>query len=154
MPVQLSDIINDIAARYAGQVIEVPHRFDRVLRVEPEVLTAVMESLQAEFGFNYLADMVAVDEGEVFSVYYRVHTLPENNQLVVICSVPRENSELPSVVGVWPGADWQEREIYDLMGITFTGHPNLKRILLPEDFEGHPLRKEEKQGRAAGGDQS
>ena len=63
-------------------------------------------------------------------------------KIVIKTRVPRDEAELPSVFTVYPTSDWQEREIFDLMGIRFSGHPNLVRVLLPDEFEGHPLRKD------------
>ncbi|HJX12252.1 MAG TPA: NADH-quinone oxidoreductase subunit C [Dehalococcoidales bacterium] len=93
--------------------------------------------------FDYLNYVTAVDYFSYFEVVYQVTSL-EHNQTVIFktrCH-DRENPTVPSVTGLWQGADFQEREIYDLMGITFEGHPNLKRILLWDGFPGHPLRKD------------
>lgn len=138
--------IDDILRPFAGRFTEEFSRFDRVIKVDcenlPQLLTAFKEG-----GFNYLADVTAVDQGEHFTVFYRVHTLPGNQQALVTVDIDRDQAILPSVVGVWGAADWQERELYDLMGIHFEGHPNLTRILLPDEFEGHPLRRDYKRGR-------
>ena len=93
--------------------------------------------------FNYLASITAVDYDDYFEVVYHLTSLRHNHSLVMKTRCyDRDNPRLPSVVGLWRGADFQEREIYDLMGIRFEGHPNLKRIVLWEGFEGHPLRKD------------
>ncbi len=83
---------------------------------------------------------------------YHLWSTPARVSLVLKCKLPRWKSdvpgelpELPSVTGVWRGADWHEREVYDLSGVWFTGHPDLRRILCPEDWEGHPLRKDYEQ---------
>ncbi len=97
----------------------------------------------AEFQFNYLTVVTAVDYRSYFEVVYGLTSLVHNHSLVLKVRVSeRDNPVLPSVVGLWRGADLQEREIYDLMGITFEGHPNLKRIFLWEGFPGYPLRKD------------
>ncbi|MBO8159486.1 MAG: NADH-quinone oxidoreductase subunit C [Thermosyntropha sp.] len=103
-----------------------------------------MEFLKKEFGFNYLANLCGVDYGEKFTMVYHVCRIPENLKVCVKADIPRDNPEIDSLTCLWPAADFQEREVYDLMGIVFKGHPDLKRILLPEDFEGHPLRKDYK----------
>lgn len=79
---------------------------------------------------------------DAFELIYAVKSLSHNRNLVISLEIPRSQPEVPSVVSIWAGADWQEREIYDLMGITFIGHPNLKRILTPPTQQGHPLRKD------------
>jgi NADH-quinone oxidoreductase subunit C len=93
--------------------------------------------------FDYLASVTAVDYPDYFEVIYQLTSLPHNHSLVVKVRLnDRVNPVIASVVGLWRGADLQEREIYDLMGIRFEGHPNLERIVLWEGFAGYPLRKE------------
>ncbi len=93
--------------------------------------------------FNFLNFITAVDYYDHLEVVYLLSSLKHNHSLVVKTRCyDRENPSLPSAVGLWQGADFQEREIYDLFGIRFEGHPNLKRIFLWEGFEGHPLRKD------------
>ena len=93
--------------------------------------------------FSFLNAVTAVDYVEYFEMIYHLLSLRRNSSLVVKSRVPgRENLEVPSVYEVWKGADLQEREVWDLMGIRFDGHPNMKRILLWEGFPGHPLRKD------------
>jgi NADH-quinone oxidoreductase subunit C len=93
--------------------------------------------------FDYLADLTGTDFYDYFEVVYHLLSLKNNLSLTVKTRVnERGNPSLDSVTGLWRGADYQEREIYDLMGIAFQGHPNLKRIFLWEGFVGYPLRKE------------
>ena len=94
--------------------------------------------------FSFLNSITAIDNIEHFEVLYHLTSLKNNTKTTmrVICPDGRKNPSLPSVVSVWQSADLQEREIWDLMGIKFIGHPNLKRILLWEGFDGHPLRKD------------
>jgi len=93
--------------------------------------------------FDYLTGITAVDYYDYFEVVYHLTSLKHNHSLVVKTRCyEREKPSLPSVVSLWRGADLQEREIYDLMGISFDGHPNLKRIFLWQGFQGHPLRKD------------
>jgi len=93
--------------------------------------------------FDYLTSITAVDYYDFFEVVYHLTSLKHNHSLVVKTRCyEREKPSLPSVVSLWRGADLQEREIYDLMGISFDGHPNLKRIFLWQGFHGHPLRKD------------
>jgi NADH-quinone oxidoreductase subunit C len=92
---------------------------------------------------DYLNYITAVDYFSYFEVVYQLTSTVHNHTIVLKTRCyDREKPSVPSVVSLWQGADFQEREIYDLMGIGFTGHPNLKRILLWEGFRGHPLRKD------------
>ncbi|MFC1987692.1 NADH-quinone oxidoreductase subunit C [Chloroflexota bacterium] len=93
--------------------------------------------------FNYLIAITAVDYYDYFELIYQLASLEHNHSLVLKTRCyDRENPEVASVVSLYQGADFQEREIYDLIGVKFDGHPNLKRIVLWEGFEGHPLRKD------------
>ncbi|GBD10812.1 NADH-quinone oxidoreductase chain 5 [bacterium HR23] len=115
------------------------------LWVRPERIREVCRFLQSAPGleFNYLVSITGVDYIEYFEVVYHLVSLRYNHSLVLKTRVyGREEPTLPSVVPVWQGADYQEREVYDLMGVRFEGHPNLKRILTWEGFPGHPLRKD------------
>jgi len=117
------------------------------LLVKSEHLLAIATFLKTTpgFDFDYLTSVTAVDYRDYFELVYHLISIEHNHSLVLkVRCHDRENPTVPSVVGVWRGADFQEREIYDLMGIKFEGHPNLKRIVLWEGFQGHPLRKEYK----------
>ena len=95
--------------------------------------------------YDHLADITAVDYGggRPLEVVYQLWSIPHRAALRVKCELPLDALEIESVTGIWVGADWLEREVYDLFGITFTGHPDLRRILMPENYaEGHPLRKD------------
>ena len=95
------------------------------------------------FEFDYLAHITAVDYWEYFELIYQLISIKHNHGLMLKTRCyDRDNPSLPSVVSLWRGADYQEREIYDLMGIIFRGHPNLKHIVLWPGFQGHPLRKD------------
>ncbi len=100
--------------------------------------------------FDYLACITAVDNGPekgTLEVLYHLNSIPYGHRLVLKTLLPRNAPGeplpvVPTVSHIWRTADWHEREAFDLMGITFSGHPDLRRILLPEDWEGHPLRKD------------
>ena len=96
-----------------------------------------------DLGFDYLTTITAVDYYQYFEVIYLFVSMEHNHSLVLKARCHgRDNLTLPSLVGLWRSADHQEREIYDLMGITFEGHPNMKRIVMWPDFPGHPQRKD------------
>jgi NADH:ubiquinone oxidoreductase subunit C len=97
-------------------------------------------------GFDHLSDLTAYDESSVagrFHVVYELTSMSRKQRARVVAVVQSLDApELPSVCALWPGANWLEREVYDMYGIRFVGHPGLRRILLPSNFEGHPLRKD------------
>lgn len=100
-----------------------------------------------ELQFNYLSSLHGVDYQDHMEVVYSLLSLTDKKgqRVTVRVKTDRENAEVPSVTDIWKGADWNERETYDLLGIQFSGHPNLARILLPDDWVGYPLRKDYEQ---------
>ncbi len=125
-------------------------RGDQIVTVRPDRLLDVARFLRddPQMRFNYLVDVTSYDrlnlgESPRFVTVYQLHSMPYNRRLRLQVPLPGEEEPVaPSVVDLWPGANWMEREIYDLMGIRFRGHPDLRRILLPYNWEGHPLRKD------------
>ena len=108
---------------------------------------AVLRVLRDEMGFDLLADLTAVDWAEGvsprFTVVYHLFSTTTHAYLRVAANCPSDaEPAVPSVVGLWPGANWHERECFDMFGIKFTGHPDLRRILMWDDYPYHPLRKE------------
>lgn len=115
------------------------------LMIDPSQLLTVAASIRDELGYDYLSSATAVDylgQGDHLEMVYHAYRSSGGPALVFKAQVPRDDAALPSLVSVWPGVDFQEREAWDLMGIRFEGHPNLKRILMWEGFNGHPLRKD------------
>ena len=112
--------------------------------IPADKLLEFMQALKDEYDLDYLTNETAVDypEENKFQLVYNINSLEKGYSLMVKTDVDRDNPEVLSVFPIWGGANWQEREIYDLLGIVFTGHPNLKRILLDDEFEGYPLRKD------------
>lgn len=100
-----------------------------------------------ELQFDFLADLTAVDylnmdRSPRFDVVYHLLSLKHGHRLRLKVAVPEDHPHIASVVGIWPAADWYERETYDMFGIVFDGHPDLTRIMMPDDWQGHPLRKD------------
>ena len=100
-----------------------------------------------ELSFDFLVDVTAVDrlrldESIRFAVVYQFYSYKHNRRFSVSVPVPEADPRIQSVVSVWPGANWLEREVYDMYGIVFEGHPDLRRILMPDDFGSYPLRKD------------
>jgi len=113
--------------------------------VPRELLRATAEYCRANLQFNFLSDATSVDRFPAeprFEVNYHLVSIPNKCKIRLRTRLRGSDPVVDSVVPVWPGADWLEREIYDLMGIRFNGHPDLRRILLPDDWEGHPLRRD------------
>lgn len=105
-------------------------RVCRFLMGDPELL------------FNYCSSVGGVDDTRTFWVVYHLYSIPKSHSITLKVDAGRDDPWVPSVSELWPGANWHEREAYDLYGIRFEGHPDLRRILLPEDWPGHPLRKD------------
>lgn len=115
------------------------------LRVERDGIVDVSRSLRDDYGFVLLIDIYSVhypEEALPYVTLYQFCSLKEKVRIFCKVSVEGADEGPPSITGVYPGADWLESEVYDLMGIKFQGHPDLKRILTPEDFKGFPLRKD------------
>ena len=113
--------------------------------IEPDSLLSVTRFLKDDpaLDFSFLTAISAVDFIEYFEIVYHLLSMRRNHSAVLkMRCYGRQEPTVDSVIGIWRGADLQEREIWDLMGIRFEGHPNMKRILLWEDFPGHPLRKD------------
>jgi len=135
--------------KFAQAVVEtVEFRDEQTIVLKSEHLVAVCKYLQKNLQYNFLSSVTAVDWPERiprFDVVY--HLLSIRHQCVLRLKVRvgqrgEEHPPVPTVSGVWPGANWHEREVYDLFGITFAGHPDLRRILMPNDWTTHPLRKD------------
>ncbi len=114
---------------------------DGVLSVEPERLREAAANLK-DLGFDRLGMVTAVDRPTHFELVYRLYSRSMSAALFLKCNVGRGESEAPTLSDLWPAALWQERETYDMFGVVFAGHPDLRRILLPDEWEGFPLRKD------------
>ncbi len=137
--------VEKLRAKFPEAVLDASEfRGQTMVRVRKEDLVSVMQFLRddPELQYNMLASLCGVDwlgQEERFEVIYHLLSMPNRDRL---CIKVRTNATVPSVTGVWPGANWQEREVYDMFGVVFEGHPDLRRILMPADWEGHPLRKD------------
>lgn len=114
------------------------------VRVGADALLELLAFLQADAAcdFDRLGNLTAVDYPDRFELVYHLHSSQKRHTIAVKADLPKDAPAAPSVTALWPSANFQEREVYDLLGVRFTGHPNLTRILLPDDFAGHPLRKD------------
>ena len=142
------DALNRLSARFGDALQRDTRPGYEGLIAGPEQLVAVATALRDELGYDYLASATAVDylgKGDHLEMVYHLCRIAGGPPLALKAQTPREVATLPSLIGVWPGADFQEREAWDLMGIRFEGHPDLRRILMWEGFAGHPLRKDWKE---------
>lgn len=143
----MSELIENIKNRFGGKIISTQEEFrPRSVKVAAADLLEIMTALKNEepFQFNQILDIAGVDflnQKPRFLIAYILLSTAKNHRLIVETDID-ELESVPSLTGVWCGADWFERELYDMSGVKVNGHPNLKRILMSEDFEGHPLRKD------------
>jgi len=141
------ELANKLIARF-GELFSQPAEFRGEVTLvcnQPERIQEVCEFAKKELGFDYLVDISSVDnygEDPRFTIVYELYGYGHRCHLRLKTSVGEENSELPTVTTVWRTADWHEREIYDMMGVRFRGHPDLRRILMWEGYPYFPLRKD------------
>jgi len=139
-----------IDEKFPGQLIEVVEQLgETTLVVRRERIVDILRFLRddPQTHFDFLVDVCGVDYLEMgwherFAVVYHLCSLRDRRRLRVRVPVPEGDPSIDSIVELWPAANWAEREVFDLFGIRFKGHPDLRRILNPDDFEGHPLRKD------------
>ncbi len=144
MDEHLQSAVNAIHERLNAQIVE--FRGQITLLLGPENIVDACKTLRDEFNFDMLVEETAVDywpqEEPRFNVSYQVRSLPRD--LIIGLRVPLNGNfpSLPSITGVYCNANWFERELFDMFGIQIENHPDLRRILMPEDWQGHPLRKD------------
>ena len=144
--VDTTAILAALAARFPGDVVRLETVGAPAIRVGASDIVAVATFLKTEptLAFDCLSNESGVDypKRDEIEVVYQLFSYTHRHALVLKVGVPRDNARLATVATVWRAAIWQEREIFDLLGVDFVGHPDLRRILLPEDCVGHPLRKD------------
>lgn len=145
----LSRVLSDLQRDHASSISEVIEAFDELTVVVPrESIVEVCSYLKAsaEGRFDFLADLCGFDRGVEeeprFEVNYHLFSTTKYHRLRLKVVLNEEDVHVPTVTGVWRTANWHERETYDLFGVIFHGHPDLRRILLPEDWQGYALRKD------------
>ncbi|MDQ0339426.1 NADH-quinone oxidoreductase subunit C [Caldalkalibacillus uzonensis] len=127
--------INELAKEVPTLVIKKEHWFE----------VAQFMKHNEQLSFDYLSHLAGIDHETHMEVYYHFYSYKENQPVAVRVKTDRDEARVPSITPIWAGANWPEREAYDLLGIHFDGHPNLKRILLTDDWVGYPLRKDYEQ---------
>ena len=146
----MPELHTKLQSRFSDGVVEIhAHRGDETAVVKHESLLEIALFLKTDpaFQMNVLMDEAGVDGLGMnwkprFEVVYHFYSMPLNHRLRIKVRVEEKDPVVPSLVKLWPAADWFEREVWDMFGIRFEGHPNLKRILMYEEFVGHPLRKD------------
>jgi NADH-quinone oxidoreductase subunit C len=148
-----SQVLQRLRDRFGGVVLETyEHRGDATLVVERTALVDVLRYCRDEqpLAFDVLMDLTAVDnlkypgreDGPRFEVVYHLYSLAHNHRVRVKTRVDEDDAQVPTAVDLWPIANWFEREVWDMFGVRFAGHPDPRRLLMYEEFVGHPLRKD------------
>ncbi|HXX64690.1 MAG TPA: NADH-quinone oxidoreductase subunit C [Bacteroidota bacterium] len=141
-------IVERLTAKFSESIRgSAEFRGDLTVTVKKEDIARVGAFLksEAEFAFDMIIDVLGVDmyrPQDRFEVVYILYSLAHKSYLRLKVLVDEQDLTVPTVTGVWPGANWTERETYDMFGIVFTGHPDLRRFYMPEEFEYYPLRKD------------
>jgi NADH-quinone oxidoreductase subunit C len=140
------EVVDALKEKFGDAVLEVSlYAGEHTVRVATERIVEICRFLHDEHAFEYLADLGGLDrfeDEERFEVVYNLVSLANRKRIRLKVRVEEENPLVPTITDVYRAANWQEREAYDMFGIRFDGHPDLRRMLMPEDFEYHPLRKE------------
>lgn len=146
---QVSNVVVEALRSWSANAIEevIEFRGETTIVMARKVLRAAAARCREDnaLQFNLLTDATCIDRFPMeprFEMNYHLVSIPNRRKVRLRVRLSGDDPVIDSLVPVWPGANWLEREIFDLFGIQFTGHPDLRRILLPEDWEGHPLRKD------------
>jgi NADH-quinone oxidoreductase subunit C len=138
-------IAHDLRDAHPEAILDTEYGHERaVLVVEPAAVPAVIEALMGR-GYTFIPSVHGVDyypDEPRLGVLYEMLDMHEVDRITVKTRVSTEDPRVPTIVHLFPGADWPEREVFDMFGVVFEGHPDLRRILMPEDFEGHPQRRD------------
>ena len=141
---ELQPIVDDLQKRFTAEVQE--FRGEIVLFLLPEYIPAICQVLRDEFDFDLLTEETAVDywpeQEPRFHVIYRLRSLKRNQIIGLRVPLNGNAPTMPSLCGIYANANWFERELWDMFGIRFDGHPDLRRLVMPADWVGHPLRKD------------
>nr|BAL57990.1 NADH dehydrogenase I subunit C [uncultured prokaryote] len=140
-------MVEIIKERIPDAIVEANDKaLDPFIKIRPECLKGVARLLKEheEISMDMLLSISGVDYSDHITVVYHLFSLKYRHGIVIKLDLPRDNPKVDTVEDIWKAANWHEREAYDLFGVIFNGHPDLRRILLPDDWEGHPLRKDYK----------
>jgi NADH-quinone oxidoreductase subunit C len=138
--------VGKLKEKFSGSVLDVTEfRGESTVTVKKEDIVGICVFAKKELGYNLLSDVCGVDylgRAPRFMVVYHLFNISTKERLRLKAPVEEKDPRIDTVSGVWATANWHERECWDLMGIVFNNHPDLRRILMPDDWEGHPLRKD------------
>lgn len=139
--------LGKLQEKFAAAILEVKEfRGETTVTVKKEEIVSICSFLKSEFRYNMLTDVTAVDylgkKADRFMMVYHLYSIPNKDRIRIKAPVAEGDCTIASLTGLWNSANFLEREVFDLMGVTFTGHPDLRRILMTDDWEGHPLRKD------------
>ncbi|MBE0503323.1 MAG: NADH-quinone oxidoreductase subunit C [Desulfuromonadales bacterium] len=140
-------VVENLKGKFAASILEVAEfRGETTVIVKKEEIVAICSYLKMSEGFNFLSDLCGVDylgkKDDRFMVVYNLYNISTHARLRLKVAVAEKDATVDSVASVWGTANWHERECWDLLGISFNNHPDLRRILMPADWVGHPLRKD------------
>ncbi|MEX2477375.1 MAG: NADH-quinone oxidoreductase subunit C [Gracilimonas sp.] len=142
----LQGVVDGLSSDYSEDLIEVYQSCDHTyIRVEAKNIVEICSYLKKEHHFIFLCDIIGTDRytsDERFEVIYNMMNLRTRDRLFIKIRVEEENPKVDTVTSVWKSAGWMEREVFDMFGVRFEGHPDHRRIFMPEDFDYFPLRKE------------
>ena len=146
LPEKFQSVIDALSEKHSENVLDVYQSSgDTFVHIKPEALVEVCKYLKQEHHFVYLSDVFGVDlftSEQRFEVIYNMVSLKTQIRLFLKINLEEQEPVADSVTGVWRSANWYEREVYDMFGIRFNNHPDMRRIYMPEDFDYYPLRKE------------
>jgi NADH-quinone oxidoreductase subunit C len=139
-------VARDLHDRFSSAILDAKDDLGELtLYLHPAQIVEICRFLKNDGKFIRLSGITAVDWHPAdprFEIVYHLHSIERNLRVRLTCRLSESSPEIDSVTAVWRGANWYEREVYDMFGVTFRNHPDLTRILMPEDWEGHPLRKD------------
>jgi NADH-quinone oxidoreductase subunit C len=148
MMMENQDRLKTLQDRFGAAIVEWKEQWaELTVVVKPGAIASVCRFLRDEprLNYNFLSTITAVDLGieadPRFEIVYHIYSIAGRHRLRLKVRI-NEDEQVPTVTVVWPSANWYEREVFDLFGLEFDGHPNLRRIMMPDDYEGHPLRKD------------
>ncbi|MCK6601803.1 MAG: NADH-quinone oxidoreductase subunit C [Bacteroidetes bacterium] len=140
------ETLSRLQTELAGRILKTDlHRGETTLFLDKKDLVSVCQTLKSGYGFNFLADVLGTDrftDDDRYEVVYHLRNFSESGFLRLVVRVDEADLTVDSVCGVWKTANWEEREVFDMYGIRFNNHPDLRRMYMPQDFAYHPLRKE------------
>ena len=147
MTEQLHTYVDSLKAKNASWITSVAEAYGEVTAIVPrEAIVDACRALRDEYGFDMLADLCGVDRGPEedprYEVNYHLFSTTHHGRLRLKVVLSEDEARVHTVTHLWKTADWHERETFDMFGVVFEGHPDLRRILLPSDFDGHALRKD------------